>query len=170
MTPADQFVRIIETLMWHDLKLVGFKKKGGTFVRETRESYEIVNLQRSQSSTATSVTVTVNLGVYVRAVDAFIGRPPRPVTSVWETHWQQRLSHLLGENDKWWTVSDETTASEVGTAIAGALAKAGIPAIESMSTEACIRAALSKGLHPGRLSLPLCEYLGLSREDRNRRA
>src|SRR5690349_11983519 len=97
------------------LRPLGFKKSGTNFTRDYGEVYAMLNLQRSSASTSDMAIVTVNYGVYLKAVDTFLQRPSKKVASVYDAHWKRRIGRVLPQvDDKWWTLESEQDAGEAG--------------------------------------------------------
>src|SRR5579885_3692821 len=132
---ADELTKVILIAMQAVLKPIGFTKKGATFRRETEEATQIVSLQRSSSSTKDVPVVTVNLGTTLHATRRYL-KATRPVTSVGDCDWQQRIgAYTENRDDKWWTVGNHSEASSAGEEVAALLRSSALPELDRMSTE-----------------------------------
>jgi hypothetical protein len=156
LTRADELTNEVLEAMKDLLKPLGFKKQGSTFRRETVDAIQLVNLQRSSSSSKDLPIVTVNFGFTLKVWREAWGAQ-RPVTSVWDSDWNQRLGRYL-EMDKWWPLEDEASAKSAGTEIGDLLQHKALPEMESLSSEAGVRAALEAGMHPSQLKWELREF------------
>jgi hypothetical protein len=101
------------------LKAAGFKKKALTFYRTVDRNHGLVNLQKSKTSTATSVEFTINLAVFSARLQEGLGAitwvptvsdvPIEPAC-----HLRRRIGALLPDRrDLWWGVRQESDAAEV---------------------------------------------------------
>lgn len=130
------------------LKPRGFVKSGSTFRQRNSDTICIVSLQSSTSSTAALAKVTVNLGVHVPALQD----PQRPEKnpSSSSTHWNQRIGHLMPENnDIWWSIHSIEEAGLVASEIARCVERFGIPALAEVSTVSALQKLWQSGRSPG---------------------
>ena len=158
MSLTDDYVHLVLAEISGVLKPIGFQKKGATFKRETPDAVQIINLQRSGSSTSSAVKVTVNLGVALKATLAWLGAT-REVSSVADCQWTTRIgAYTANKDDKWWSLTDEASAQAAAVEISELLRDKALPELDSMSTEQGVREALKAGLHESNLEISLREY------------
>ena len=109
----------------------GFRRRDATFRREQAGAWQIVNLQRRRASTASTVRLTVNLGVALPTLEegepAWAGRG-WPLEH--ECHFRERLAFLVRGEDHWWRVRALVPARRTAADILGGLEKHGLPWLE----------------------------------------
>lgn len=132
---------------------LGFKKRGSTFHREVGDVIHLVSLQASQSSSASTLRVTVNLAV---AVPSLGGR----LDDVWSAQWRERIGTLLPEpQDRWWNVSSAQEAEAVVQEISQFLAQYGLPAQARISSTAELLQLWESGKSPGLTAVQASRYV-----------
>jgi hypothetical protein len=130
------------------LKPHGYSKSGSTFRLRSSETVSIISLQSSTSSTAVLAKVTVNLGVHILALQDPERSEKNP--SVWSTHWNHRIGHLMPENnDVWWSIHNTAEAVSVATEIARCVEQYGLPALAQVATVQALRQLWESGRSPG---------------------
>jgi hypothetical protein len=93
-TLADNLVAAVLQSMNGYLRPLGFTKSGSTFRRETEESLQFVNLQRSKSSTKDKAIVTVNIGFELKGMRVWLRRK-RQAAGVWDAGWNERIGKYM---------------------------------------------------------------------------
>jgi len=135
------------------LERFGFKKRGSTFHREVGDVIHLVSLQASQSSSASTLRVTVNLAV---AVPILGGQRD----DVWSAQWRERIGTLLPEaQDRWWNVSSSQEAEAVAQEITKFLAQYGLPAQARVSSTADLLQLWESGKSPGLTAVQASQYV-----------
>lgn len=118
MSPKEKLDRIQEDIS-HNLKPLGFRKRGRTFNRRTdKRIVQVINFQMGQFPIGNQEIpglresfygkFTINLGILIE--DLFILNAPGELKSFYQEYdcqIRKRLSHLLFYEDKWWTLSEE---------------------------------------------------------------
>ena len=123
--PAKDYKRTILDALGEALGEKGFRKKGAHFSRVLADVVHLAWLQSSVSSTSQMLRATVNLGVWVPALEGDV----KPDIS--SAHWSNRIGHLMPENrDVWWTVEFDDEATQVAGHIATAVRTFGLPALD----------------------------------------
>ena len=133
MSPANELVKSVLSDMHAVLKPAGFKI-GQNFKRETPESMQYVNLQRSSSSTATRVRLTVNVASDLKAIRRWLGAT-RPVQGYTDCHFRRRIGQYAGSGDQWWNVFDQRSADLAGAEIRELLTTLVLPDLDRLSKE-----------------------------------
>jgi len=142
--PATDYKRTILEAMSEALRPIGFRKKGAHFTKTEAEVVHLVSLQSSSGSTAEAVRVTVNLGVWVSALEG----DAKP--DVWSAHWRERLGSLMPENrDVWWDAASNEEAKSTGARIASAIRTFGLPVLGSITTRRALLDLWRSGRSPG---------------------
>ncbi len=83
------------------LRSRGYRKSGLRFSRDLPEVIHLVALQKSQVSNRNMVRLTVNLGVYSKAVGEALGRPTID-PPIEECHWRLRIGNLRPDDQDYW--------------------------------------------------------------------
>lgn len=142
------------------LKPRGFRKNGQLFTRPLGDVDHLVQLQKGTSSTAARVSATVNLAVWVRALAPVrAGRPDPPEVAA--AHWSERLGFTMPDRrDVWWPMASAREAEAAAQAIAEALERHGLPALDRIPSQAALRdlwRAGAGGLTDGRRIMLLAQ-------------
>lgn len=93
------------------LKPRGFKRQRSTFHWQAPNSWSVVNVQKSQWSSADSKTITINLAVASKPLlhlDMW-GVGTREPPAEHHCDWRIRLHRVTGGPEQWWEVSDQRT-------------------------------------------------------------
>ena len=155
MRLADGYKKTIVDAIAGVLRPVGFRKSGAKFWRALESVIHLVTLQSSQSSTADSARVTVNLGIWLPALD-----DPGEKPDIWEAHWQERIGFLMpARNDVWWDVASETEAAAAAAEIAGVIQSHALPTFDALSTVDALVALWRSGRSPGQTEFMARRYL-----------
>ena len=114
------------------LKEHGFKKSGMNFSLTSNELIYFIQLQSSQSSTATVCKLTVNTGIVLKELIEHTG-PKKP--GYIDSHWQRRIGFYLDQPiDKWWTIDSMESALQASNEIKDLLANRVLPKMFSFKT------------------------------------
>ncbi len=131
MTSKD-FKKIIIDKLTEVLKPNGFKKGGSTFSSSNGDLTYFINIQSSQSSTATMLKVTVNIEIYSSTVYKL---QDTSLPEKWSRHYAQHIGFLFDNpQDKWWTVENEKEANNTATEIVDITSKRVLPTLEKLKT------------------------------------
>ena len=113
-------------------------------MRESGDVVHLVSLQSSTASSADAVRLTVNLGVWVSALEG----DAKP--DVWEAHWRERLGFVMEENrDVWWDAASDDQAKSAAAAISEAIRKFALPVLDTLATRADLLSLWKSGRSPG---------------------
>jgi hypothetical protein len=141
------------------LRPAGYRRAGNTFYAERDEVLLLVQIQRSTTSSAGRTLITLNLGVYLKCLADRTG-PTGRGASIPGCHWRERIGFLTPERrDRWWPVTDEASAGQVGHEFASILREAALPALESLASAAALRETWRSGRSPGLTDVQRQRYL-----------
>ena len=149
---SDQSVKLLSASLFELLCSYGYKKSGTRYIRQLPEVVHMISIQRSRSSTANVVKVTVNFGVLVVKLAQALEDPVIP-KAIEYCHWIRRIGHLsqLGI-DKWWYIEDETSLNSATMEIVSLVKDFGLPALDELSTAESLvqiwRAGIGFGITP----------------------
>jgi hypothetical protein len=142
--PANEYKRRILEAVAEVLRAAGFRKKGSHFTRDIAEVVHLVTLQSSVGNTADAVRVTVNLGVWIPALEG----DAKP--DIWSAHWRERLGFLMPEKrDVWWDAASDGEANVVAGRIADAVRDFGLPALSQLASRRALLDLWKTGASPG---------------------
>jgi len=142
--PAKEYKRRILEVMAEVLRAAGFRKKGTHFARDIADVVHLVTLQSSVGSTADAVRVTVNLGVWVPALEG------DAIPDIWSAHWRERLGFVMPDKrDVWWDAASEGEARVVADRIANAVRDFGLPALSRLANRRALLDLWRTGSSPG---------------------
>jgi len=116
------------------LSRFGFVKKNEFFIREIDDFFQIINLQRSRSSTKAQPIFMVNVGVTSKKVMKFMNITS--VKNLMNNQWEQRLENITeNENDSIFVINQiediETILSRLKVAFDNSIA----PFLEKISND-----------------------------------
>ncbi|WP_394840846.1 DUF4304 domain-containing protein [Pendulispora brunnea] len=181
LTAQDAVKQLVADELRPTFKARGFRTKGLTFYRQVADNFGLVQLQKSQASTAATVQFTINLGVFSGRIQRVLseitwmpdvtGVPTEP-----DCHLRQRIGHLLPEaRDTWWSVRPDTNLAEFGTKLRLVLEEHAFPFLDARVTDEGLRdhwlqhmphlrdglalAVLVRDLGPRAMLAPLLERL-----------
>ena len=130
------------------LKPLGFRKNGSTFSAETNDVVLFVQMQSSSKTTSIKLVATVNLGVFSRTIATRVGNTREP--NILDAQWSSRIGSFLPKpHDKWWEITSEAEAIEVGEEIAEVLQEAALPQFATISSTEDLKRLWETGRSPG---------------------
>jgi hypothetical protein len=137
---TTEYARVVVGQMQVVLRPAGFRRQVKSFTAERDETVLLVQLQGSERSTASDAALTVNLGVFSRALQAHGERGLSSIAG-YTCHWWQRIGFVSPDHsDRWWRVHGPVSAVEAGAEIAALLKLYGLPALERLSSTDRLRA------------------------------
>ena len=158
MTSKD-FKKIIIDKLTEILKPSGFKKTGNTFSASNGDLTYFVNIQSSQSSTASTLRLTVNIEIYSSTVYKL---QDTSLPEKWSRHYTQRIGSMFDNpQDKWWTVENEKEANDAATEIADITSIRVLPTLDQLKTTNDLAALWRQNKCPGLTEHQRKEYLSL---------
>jgi hypothetical protein len=132
----SESTRIILAALSDCLHPYGFGRRGQQFERAIADVLHLVQLQKSTTSTAAHIRVTVNLAVWTAVLSETYAKRP----SVVDAPWQERIGFVMpGHHDVWWTASTKAEAFQAGEQIVAAIRDYGIPALNAISSTQDLR-------------------------------
>lgn len=114
------------------LKERGYSRKGNIFYVRQNGNWGLIDFQKSRKSSVSETIFTINLGVCSHILAEFfkpeeVGRNP-PIDAC---HWRQRIGMLLpNRDDKWWSITSQTSVEEFIQEIQTCLLDYGVAEIE----------------------------------------
>jgi len=155
---TPEFKKIVLNRMHQVLKPAGFRKAGSTFSADTNDVVLFVQLQSSSKTTGAKLVATVNLGVFSRTIATRLGNMRKP--NILDGQWQERIGLLIeGRRDKWWEISSNDEAMEVGEEIARILLQAALPQFQRISSSNGLKRLWETGKSPGLTEYQRLQYL-----------
>ncbi|SFB17880.1 protein of unknown function [Rhizobium sp. NFR07] len=125
---AQKIDEVIKIGLIDLLRLHGFKKGGRNWHRAESDNWLIVNVQASTSNVAAGGKFTINLGVYVTAVEllagqaAIVGKPMESQATV-----RERLGVLADGSDSWWTIEQSSDLNAIAADLGDKMLSLGLP-------------------------------------------
>ena len=136
-------VRIVGTT----LSAHGFSRRGLTLLKRAGDSTALVNFQSSSSSSRERLTFTVNVGI---KFDCLLSEREKNSTSVWDSHVQWRLGHLLPQRkDTWWETTPGDNMLALGNDMALLIQETALPLIDQYLDPRAVIALWETGQSPG---------------------
>jgi hypothetical protein len=156
---SGRVTKLILSEMYGTLKPRGYRKRGQLFEKGAAEVVHLVGLQKSLSSTAQAVKVTVNLAIWLKSLAPVrAGIPDKP--NIWAAHCMYRIGSLSPEKqDHWWWVTNESEAQAAAQVICSWLRLYALPVIEAVQTETDLLALWRQGICPGLSEFQMKNYL-----------
>src|SRR5262245_15177901 len=142
-------IDIVQKHVGNLLKGVGFRKSGQNYYSERNGITLLIQIQKSDRSSAERSILTVNLGVFSPTVAKRLGHQIlRPTIA--QCHWRQRVGHLFPvPSDKWWSMSDPDGAKEVAQELVDALLTFGLPTLQTVDSNEKLEKLWKSGAGPG---------------------
>ncbi len=162
MRPVDAFQEMLSRWIAPALREQGFSRRGSTFHLREEGNWGMINVQRSQTSTADQVSFTVNLGVASRRLMAFWQQPAEKRPSVWDCHWRERIGFLLpARQDRWWTIDADTPPHTVAQEVRDATVSLAVPEVRRNLSDEALRDLWLAGRSPGTTDIQRLLYLSV---------
>lgn len=158
MTSKD-FKKIIADRLNAVLKPKGFKKSGNTFSYSNGDLTYFINIQSSQSSTATMLKATVNIEIYSSIVYKL---QDTSLPEKWSRHFTQRIGSMFdNSDDKWWTIENDKEANDAAKEIADITNNKVLPTFDKLKTTNDLATLWRQNKCPGLTEHQKKEYLSL---------
>lgn len=158
MTSKD-FKKIIIERLKEVLKPIGFKKNGSTFSFTNGDLTYFINIQSSQSSTATILKVTVNIEIYSSIIYKL---QDTSLPEKWSRHYTQRIGAMFDTHqDKWWTIENGKEATEAANEIADITNNRVLPTFDKLKTTNDLADLWRQSKYTGLTENQRKEYLSL---------
>jgi len=145
MKEYDDFLKGVKAF----LKGYNFFKKGANFIRESENFYEVVNFQRSSSSTKDNALFTINVGVVSKKI--LDHRKFKFFNNLMHNQWQNRLSGLMGKGDLWVDVNKTVDIDALLKQVKRDLMHFILPALQQHSDEFYIVEKLWASIESGKI-------------------
>jgi hypothetical protein len=136
MRAQEAFDELVLEGVWPFLEQRGFMRSKYTFHRRRGVNWQVVNLQKSSHSDASTVRFAANLGVALErlrtgAYDWAPGRRP----AEFRCHLRVRAGQLLSERDTWWEVGPDSNLDALAETVTLVLDLYAIPWLDERSTD-----------------------------------
>lgn len=141
---TDTLIRPVVDAMGKVLRPRGYRKRGLTFWRDVGDVRQLVNLQRSTSSTASEVRFAINLAVLCPKALASWDSEYSVASAPW---WDRIGSYGASGQDQWWSAASEEEAGAVVEAVLQMLGSA-LAVLEAIDSVPKLSEALRKRLSP----------------------
>jgi hypothetical protein len=140
-TALDIFRVMMRDEIAPELRRMGFKGSGQSFILPSETHWVLLGFQKSSVSNAEFVRFTVNVTavskrtwIEARSERSYVPERPSANSNYGPWAWQPRIGHLLpGMHDKWWTIDVRDTrasAESVRIEVLDAIRTYALPAIE----------------------------------------
>ncbi|MBL8206073.1 MAG: DUF4304 domain-containing protein [Blastocatellia bacterium] len=153
------FTKTILLGMHACLKPFGYRKRGQLFEYEMAEVVHLVGLQKSLSSSAQAIKVTVNLAIWLKSLAPIrAGIPEKP--SIVGGHWHKRIGEFTSEkDDKWWWITTQADAQKTAREISDLLSAGALPDVNKIQSQLDLVRLWRKGICPGLTDFQRQHYL-----------
>jgi hypothetical protein len=142
-TALDIFRLMMRDEIAPELRRMGFKGSGQSFILPSETHWVLLGFQKSRVSYAEFVLFTVNVTavskrawVEARSERSYLSERPSPNSNYGPWAWQQRIGHLLPDRqDKWWTIDTRASAESVRIEVLDAIRTYALTAIEQQMAQ-----------------------------------
>jgi hypothetical protein len=143
------------------LKRHGYQKKEEVFYVFKNGNWGLVDIQKSRSTAANSISFTINVGVCSTALRSIMGiGPTEDKPEIEDCHWRTRLGFLMPEKkDLWWSLEDGSTTDTAIAEISNLIEAFAVPAIENRISDDKLKETLLTGDAAGCTELQRYVYL-----------
>jgi len=133
----DRFRTMIREHVAPELRRMGFRGSGQSFMLPSEDHWVLLGFQKSRSSSAEAVRFTVNITVVskqewaqAREHASYLPERPTPNTSYGTfTRWK-RIGRLLPDGwDRWWTLSSGSSTASIAAEVLDTIRIYALPAI-----------------------------------------
>jgi Domain of unknown function (DUF4304) len=137
----------------------GFKKNKKKFRSDKDEVVVVVALQKSRSSTASSIEFTINASIYLkRLLDPEYDDVEN--LSDYGGHCYWRIGNMLEiPSDLWWRIEDRADATDTNSEVLKAVRGTMLPFLAKLSSERAVLELWQSGSCPGRSEKQRLQYL-----------
>jgi hypothetical protein len=148
---ATAFRELLERWIAPSLKSASFARKRWNFSRTTDQHIELIQYQRSLSSTGDEIKFTVNVGIASKwLLEVYEPEWNRRTLMLDQCHWTERLGYLLPERDDvWWTLDANTAVTELAVEHQAHVEKVILPTFHKYSTDESLAELWLSGEAPG---------------------
>jgi uncharacterized protein DUF4304 len=169
------FNDLLEDWIEPTLKASGFQRRGNRFYRDAGDSVQLVDFQRSMTSTHDRVRFTVNLGVESKRLAAFFesrtARSKKRLPSVDNCHWKLRLDWLVPDPiNEWFVLDGRSDVEQLGRQLLTYLRGYVLPGLEAHGTDAALANLWLSGQSPGLTDFSRLLYLAVLLHDSGSKA
>lgn len=140
-----KFDKIIKEAFHQTLKPLGFKKKANNFYLQLQDLGQIINIQKSSYGSKDSISFTINTGIFIP--ECFLAcysyetevpvYPTEPSCVL-----RERIGHLRRENDKWYTINEDTDVEALCIEMQENLDSYILPYFAKLSSKALVLSSL----------------------------
>ena len=133
------------------LKSLGFVKKGDTYYLSNQESWQLINIQRSQQKSLDgNIRFTINIGICSKSIWKFLEGSTDVLPNIDECHWRKRIGFLLPiKEDYWWKVDNNTSVEELLVELQDVIDHHVAPVITKYSDDASLECMWLKNISEG---------------------
>jgi len=158
MTSKD-FKKIVINKLTEVLKPTGFIKSVSTFSFSNGDLTYFINIQSSQSSTATQLKMTVNIEIYSSTVYKL---QDTSMPAKFSRHFTKRIGSFLDNpHDKWWAIENDREANEAANEISDIISAKVLPTFDNLKTTNDLASLWRQNKCPGLTEYQRKEYLSL---------
>jgi hypothetical protein len=137
-----------------------FRCKGLTFHRiADAGNTMLLSLQKSQSSSSSASSVTINFGVYSKLIGHKLGDEEAAAIDVKRVHWRKRLSRADGR-EQWITIKSTDSASVVASMLISAIEDV-LPDLNEHAGDEALRDTWLSGFSHGLTAMQRLLYLAI---------
>jgi Domain of unknown function (DUF4304) len=158
---AQQLYKNLAIFVAPALKPHGFSRNRQTFYCRSQNNWGLIDFQKSWQSDRETLHFTVNLGVASERLLRFFSPDKIKRPSIWDCHWQIRLSYLMNKNDVWWKVDEQTSIDDLGKEIVNPLVNRGIQEINHHIRDESLRDLWISGQSPSLTEFQRLMYLSV---------
>lgn len=134
----DEFRGFLRDLVSPAMRSAGLRGSAGRYHLPSLSCFALVGFQKSEWSTGSAVTFTVNLKVVSREVwklarenQSWLPQTPASSTRYPVAEWSPRIGSLMpGGEDHWWWLRPGQQLEPLAAEVTGALTDYGLPALQ----------------------------------------
>jgi Domain of unknown function (DUF4304) len=137
VSAQDEFRGFLRDLVSPAMRSAGLRGSAGRYYLPSLSCFAFVGFQKSEWSTGSAVTFTMNLKVVSREVwklprvdQTWLPETPAPNTCYLVTEWSPRIGSLMpGGQDHWWGLRPGQQLEPLAVEVIRALTDYGLPAL-----------------------------------------
>jgi Domain of unknown function (DUF4304) len=159
MTSAVEAYKSLEKDLFALLAKSGFKKRKSKFQLYNNETIVVLGLQKSRSSTASSIKFTINASVYAKRI---LDPEYDDIENLldYDGHCYWRIGDMLTiHRDLWWMIDDAIDSAETHNDVLSVGRDTMLPFLASFASERAVLELWQSGSCPGRSEKQRLQYL-----------
>lgn len=147
----------------HVLRDFGLRRNGLVYRKHFDDNSVIIAFQRDNRAPSNALRFTVDLGITSSRLLSFFNEDfdSQQQVDITDACWRERIGAILGSDDIWWNVADESEAEISAEELRTALKAGAVPLLFEIASDERLRDIWRSGRSPGLTELQRLMNLGV---------